>query len=109
MFTCLIRYTVDMDQLPALEDYARTWMFLIEKYGGTHHGYFMPGLAPDTTPEASFSFPGLGTDGPANVAVALFSFPDVQAYDDYRRMVAGGRAVHRRHRPFRGITVLREV
>jgi len=88
MFTCMIRYVADLEQLPAFEDYARTWMSLIDKYGGTHHGYFIPGLAPKTIPEASFSFPGLGTEGPANVAVALFSFPDVATYDDYRRRVA---------------------
>lgn len=88
MFTCLVRYVVDLEKLPDFEDYARSWISLIDKYGGTHHGYFIPGVPPEAMPDASFSFPGLGTEGPTNVAVALFSFPDVETYNDYRRMVA---------------------
>src|SRR5262249_32539282 len=66
------------------ELYARTWMRLIEKYGGAHHGYFVPGGAP---PSAAFSFPGLGEDGPDNIAIALFTFPNVEAYEAYRKDV----------------------
>jgi len=84
MITCFLRYTIDPDQLSAFEHYARVWMRLIEKYGGTHLGYFIPGDAP---PAAAFSFPGIGEAGPDNVAVALFSFPSVQAYERYRREV----------------------
>jgi hypothetical protein len=61
---------------------------LIGKYGGTHYGYFVPGRDGDNFPDAAFSFPGLGTAGPANVAVALFSFPNIEAYEKYRRDVA---------------------
>jgi hypothetical protein len=61
--------------------YAQVWMRLIEKYGGIHHGYFIPHEAP---PEASFSFAGIGEDGPQNIAVALFSFPTIEAYEKYR-------------------------
>ena len=57
---------------------------VIEKYGGTHHGYFVSGEAP---PSAPFSFPGLGEDGPGNIAVALFSFPNVESYEKYRSEV----------------------
>jgi len=73
-----------MDKLSEFEHYGRVWMRLIEKYGGTHHGYFVPGDAP---PLAHFSFPGLGEDGPDNIGVALFSFPSVEAYEKYRREV----------------------
>ena len=85
MITCFLRYTIDPDKLAAFEHYARVWMRLIEKYGGTHHGYFVPGDGP---PSATFSFPGLGEEGPENIAVALFSFPSVEAYETYRREVA---------------------
>jgi len=85
VITCFIRYTVEMDKLAEFELYARVWMRLIEKYGGRHHGYFVPGEAP---PSAPFSFPGLGEDGPDNVAVAMFSFPNVEAYEKYRREVS---------------------
>jgi hypothetical protein len=84
MITCFLRYTIDPDQLPAFEYYARVWMRLTEKYGGAHHGYFVPG---ETPPNTTFSFPGIGVAGPANIAVALFSFPDVEAYERYRREV----------------------
>ena len=60
-------------------------MSLIEKYGGTHHGYF---VADETPPSAAFSFPGVGEEGPSNVAIALFSFPSLEAYDTYREQVA---------------------
>ena len=63
MFTCLVRYVVDLEKLPDFEDYARSWISLIDKYGGTHHGYFIPGVPPEAMPDASFSFPGLGTEG----------------------------------------------
>ena len=88
MFTCLIRYEVDLEKLDEFKDYAKSWISLIEKYGGTHHGYFVPGDPSDDMPEAEFSFPGLGTEGPGNIAVALFSFPSVEAYEHYRINVA---------------------
>jgi hypothetical protein len=85
VITCFIRYTVEMDKLTEFEHYGRVWMRLIEKYGGTHRGYFLPGDAP---PSAPFSFPGVGEGGPDNIAVALFSFPTVEAYEKYRREVS---------------------
>jgi NIPSNAP len=87
MFTCFIRYTVRPDMLEDFEAYARAWMPLIEKYGGTHHGYFVPPRADDEVPDPTFSFPGLGTRGPDDIAVALFSFPSLAAYDAYRHDV----------------------
>jgi len=84
LITCFLRYYIDPNQAAAFEHYARVWMKLIEKYGGKHHGYFLPG---DPPPSASFSFPGIGETGPENIAVALFSFPTVEAYETYRREV----------------------
>lgn len=52
-------------------------------------GYFIPGREGDKLPKATFSFPGLGTEGPPNIAVALFSFPSIEAYDQYRQAVSG--------------------
>jgi hypothetical protein len=88
MITCVIRYTVDPDRLDELEAYAHSWIALIRKYGGQHHGYFIPPREGDEVPRAKFSFPGLGTDAPANLAYALFSFPDVETYERYRRDVS---------------------
>ncbi len=83
--TCQIRYTVDLSQLSAFEAYARTWMSLIERYGGIHHGYFVPRVNPD---EVGPSFPSLGYDGPTDIALALFTFPDEESYRLYRKEVA---------------------
>lgn len=85
MITCFIRYTVDREKLADFEHYARAWMRLIEKYGGTHLGYFVPDKE---APPATFSFPGIGEAGPDNLGVAIFSFPNLEAYDAYRRDVA---------------------
>ena len=87
MFTCVIRYRVEPGKLAEFREYAQAWIRLIRKYGGTHHGYFVPGSGNDI-PDPVFSFPGLGTAAPADVAFALFSFPHVEAYDQYRARVA---------------------
>ena len=86
MITCCIRYVVAPGKSAEFEEYARRWLELIAKYGGTHHGYFLPDLQPDL--DRSFSFPGLGAEGPKDVAIALYSFPDAAAYEAYRRMAA---------------------
>ena len=84
--TCQIRYTLDLNQLSAFKTYARAWIVLIERYGGLHHGYFVPRASPDVK---GASFPGLGYDGPTDVAVAMFTFPNEEAYRSYRKEVAG--------------------
>jgi hypothetical protein len=83
--TCQIRYTLNLDKLSAFEQYARTWISLIGRYGGVHHGYFIPRTSPD---RVGPSFPGLGYDGPADVAIAMFSFPNEESYRRYREQVA---------------------
>ncbi len=88
MFTCVIRYRVEPGRLAEFRDYAHAWIALIRRYGGIHHGYFAPGTDADRLPDPGFSFPGLGVAAPADVAYALFSFPDVTAYDAYRAAVA---------------------
>jgi len=88
VFTCVIRYRVEPGKLAEFHEYAKAWIGLIRKYGGTHHGYFAPGTDNDVLPDPTFSFPGLGVAAPADVAFALFSFPDVETYDHYRAAVA---------------------
>lgn len=66
MVTCYIRYQIDPDKLDAFEHYARLWIPLVEKFGGNHHGYFLP------------------SEGASNVALALFSFESLAAYEAYR-------------------------
>jgi hypothetical protein len=70
MITCYLRYIVDPLKLTEFETYARMWIPLVEKFGGKHHGYFMP------------------SEGASNVALALFSFPSLAAYETYRHEAA---------------------
>lgn len=70
MITCYLRYVVDPYQLAAFEAYGKLWIRLVEKFGGKHHGYFMP------------------SEGTSNVALAMFSFPSLAAYEDYRGRAA---------------------
>ncbi|MEM9604507.1 MAG: NIPSNAP family protein [Pseudomonadota bacterium] len=70
MITCSIRYTVDPLKLAEFEHYARLWIPLVEKFGGTHHGYFLP------------------HEGASDTALALFSFPSLAAYETYREQAA---------------------
>jgi len=67
MITCYIRYEINPNKLTEFEHYARLWIPLVEKFGGTHHGYFLP------------------HESANDLAVALFSFPSLAAYEDYRR------------------------
>src|SRR5262249_22988320 len=88
MITCYLRYFIAPGKLKEFEEYGRRWTKLIEKYGGTHLGYFVPEMAPDEISSRHFSFPGLGSEGPTNVGIALYSFPNLDAYIAYRRMAA---------------------
>ena len=67
MITCYIRYIVDPDKLDEFEHYGRLWIPLVEKFGGRHHGYFLP------------------SEGANNVALAMFTFPSLAEYEAYRQ------------------------
>lgn len=67
MITCYLRYAIDPYKIGDFEHYARMWIPLVTRFGGTHHGYFLP------------------SEGASNMALALFSFPSLTAYDDYRQ------------------------
>ena len=66
MITCVVRYVIDVRKLQSFEQFAQRWMELVEKHGGIHHGYFLPG------------------EGASDDALALFSFPSLAAYETYR-------------------------
>jgi hypothetical protein len=73
MVTCYLRYIIDPDKLADFEAYGLLWMPIVERFGGVHHGYFMP------------------HEGANNIAVALFSFPSLAAYEHYRLMAQNDR------------------
>ena len=66
MVTCYLRYIVDPDKLAEFEHYGKLWIPLVEKFGGKHHGYFLP------------------SEGASNVALAMFTFPGLAEYEEYR-------------------------
>jgi hypothetical protein len=80
---CEVRYRLDPDRLEEFEEYGRAWTRLIERHGGVHYGFFMPRAAPGDT---TISFPGKGQAGADDLAVALYGFPDEEAYNAYRKL-----------------------
>ena len=66
LITCYLNYVIDPYKLREFEHYAKLWIPLVNKFGGQHHGYFLP------------------SEGANNKALALFSFPCLAAYEEYR-------------------------
>ena len=70
MITCTLRYRIDPYKLDEFEAYARMWLPLVGRFGGIHHGYFLP------------------HEGPNDIAYAMFSFESLAAYERYREAAA---------------------
>jgi NIPSNAP len=70
MITCYLRYIIDPFKVKEFEHYGRLWIPLVNRFGGTHHGYFLP------------------HEGANDVAVAMFSFPSLAEYETYRAAAA---------------------
>lgn len=70
MVTCYLKYVIDPFKLKEFEHYSKLWIPLVEKFGGKHHGYFLP------------------HEGPNNIALALFTFPSLAEYEAYRTKAA---------------------
>jgi len=68
MITCVVDYVIDPTKIAAFEQFAARWLDLVERHGGTHHGYFLP------------------SEGASDRALALFSFPSFAAYEQYRTL-----------------------
>lgn len=70
MITCSLRYEIDPYKFNEFEHYAALWIPLVNRLGGKHHGYFLP------------------HEGANDIALALFSFPSLAAYEAYREAMA---------------------
>lgn len=68
MISCHIRYEIDPERVDAFEVYAKMWIPLVGKFGGIHHGYFLP------------------SEGRNYEAFAIFSFESLAAYEEYRAL-----------------------
>jgi hypothetical protein len=66
MITCVVDYIIDPSKIDSFERFARRWIDLVNRYGGRHHGYFLP------------------SEGASDRALALFSFPSLAEYEKYR-------------------------
>jgi len=64
--TCFIRYQIDPFQRDAFETYAREWLRIIPRCGGTLLGYFLP------------------HEGTNDVAYGVISFDRLADYEAYR-------------------------
>src|ERR1700734_2702388 len=76
MITCVVEYVIDPAQIDAFERFGRRWMDLVDSHGGMHHGYFLP------------------AEGASDKALALFSFPSLAAYEQYRALFRYRSGVH---------------
>jgi hypothetical protein len=68
VITCVVEYVIDPAKIEAFERFGRRWIELVNVRGGTHHGYFLP------------------SEGASDKALALFSFPSLAAYEQYRTL-----------------------
>ena len=68
MITIHLKYVIDPYKVDDFEEYGRMWIPLVNKFGGTHHGYFLP------------------SEGANNIAYALFSFPSRAECEAYRNI-----------------------
>ena len=66
MITCVVDYVIDSKKIEAFEKFAKRWIDLVNRYGGRHHGYFLP------------------SEGASDRALALFSFPSLADYEKFR-------------------------
>ena len=66
MITCVVDYVIDQAKITDFERFASRWMQLVDQHGGRHHGYFLP------------------AEGSSDRALALFTFPSLAAYEQYR-------------------------
>jgi hypothetical protein len=70
MITCTLTYVIDPYKVDDFETYAKVWIHLVNRLGGTHHGYWLP------------------HEGPNNIAHCAFSFPSLADYEAYRVKMA---------------------
>ena len=68
MITCVVEYVIDPAKIEIFEEFGRRWIELVNQHGGTHHGYYLPG------------------EGASDKAIALFSFPSLAEYEQYRAL-----------------------
>ncbi|MFI6340433.1 NIPSNAP family protein [Streptomyces sp. NPDC050535] len=66
MITIHLKYGIDPDHIEDFEEDGRRWVTLVNRFGGTRHGYFPP------------------SEGDSDIAYALFSFPGFAEYERYR-------------------------
>ena len=66
MITCFIQYQIVPEKQDAFETYGAMWGPLVERFGGVHHGYYLP------------------HESANDIAIALFSFASLADYERYR-------------------------
>ena len=67
MISIHLRYEINPDRIDEFREYGRLWIALVERFGGRHHGYFLP------------------SEGDSDEAFALFTFDSLASYERYRQ------------------------
>ena len=70
IITVHLRYEIDPDKIAEFREYGQRWIRLVGRFGGVHHGYFLP------------------SEGDSDEAFALFTFPSLREYEEYRTAAA---------------------
>jgi len=68
VITCVVDYTIDSAKTDDFERFAAEWIRLVNEHGGQHHGYFLP------------------AEGASDRALALFTFPSLARYEEFRAL-----------------------
>jgi hypothetical protein len=68
VITCVVDYTIDPAKTVDFERFAAEWIRLVNEHGGRHHGYFLP------------------AEGASDRALALFTFPSLARYEEFRSL-----------------------
>ena len=66
MITCMITYEIESRKAAEFERFATGWFPIVQRFGGTHHGVFMP------------------SEGASDVAHVLLTFDSLAAYERFR-------------------------
>jgi hypothetical protein len=84
MLTCCNRYRIDAARAEAFAAYARAWVELTDRHGGTHHGFY---IAAELADRPASSYPGMSGEAGADVAYAWYSFADEAGLHAFRANV----------------------
>ena len=70
MITCVVDYVIDPKKIDVFEEFAKRWIDLVNRYGGRHHGYFLPSEGASDRALALFTLQAWRTTKPIDATSA---------------------------------------